>query len=295
VRDLSVFSRWSAQHPRDPLLVWVSGGKDSIAVLKLATEAIGPARIVPCFRFFVEGLRCVETPIRAQLAHFGVRHPLVTVPEVNTLELLRTGTFTPWQTKVGTRKVKFRDVEALAKKRTGCAWTASGEKQVDSLQRRFLLRPFEGINPKEQRLYPVWDWTHREVRSLVGLLGVPLAPSFQAADKADMSGVSLNVLPQIKERFPHDYAKIIDAFPLAEAILERDRLFGSRGRTIEVSNRVGRAHAKVRVERRSVQPTAHPEGQRASAAGEPAHGGLGGPGLGVQQADDATGERTPAP
>lgn len=241
--DRTVITRWAATHPEEPLLVWASGGKDSFCCLQLAAAALGPGRVVPVFRYLVEGLRCVETPLRAQLRQLGIAHPLVCVPGVDTLELMRAGVYTKHQA-IGHRQVKYRDVEALAKKRTGCGWCASGEKMVDTPMRRLWLREFDGIDDKSQRLYPVHDWRQGEVRSLCTAHRAPLAPTFGSHVT---SGLSFQVLDEIKARYPDDHRRIIEAFPFCEALAFRDRTYGRRPRSIaqrralEVSERHGGA------------------------------------------------------
>lgn len=226
--DRTVIASWAADHPTENLLVWASGGKDSFCCLKLAVDVLGPGRVVPVFRYLVEGVRCVETPIRAQLRQLGITHPLVSVPGVDTLEMLRQGVYTKHQA-IGARQVKYVDVERLAKKRTGCDWCASGEKMVDTPMRRLWLREFGGIDTKGQRLYPVHDWTQGEVRSLCTTHRAPLAPTFGAEVT---SGLSFQVLDQVKVRYPDDYARIVQAFPFCEALAFRDRTYGARPRSI---------------------------------------------------------------
>lgn len=243
VADRAVIPRWNEQNPTARLLAWVSGGKDSFCVLKLACETIGPARIVPVYRYLVEGVRCVETPIKAQLAMLGIEHPLVRVPGLDTLELLRTGTYTHAQSVSAKphRKVKFADIEALARKRTGCVWTASGEKQIDTVMRRLWLRPYDGMDLQGRRLYPVHLWSQHHVRALCATARAPLAPNFGSEIT---SGLNFTVLDEVKQRYPDDYARIIHAFPFAEALRQRDAIYGKRPRSLaqkrradEVSNR----------------------------------------------------------
>ena len=265
--DRGVVARWAAEHPTENLLVWCSGGKDSFCVLKLAVDAVGPGRIVPVYRYLVEGVRCVETPILAQLARLGIKHPLVKVPGADTLEMMRLGVYTKHQA-IGKRQVKFADIERLARKRTGCTWTASGEKQNDSHMRRLWLRTRapEGIDPVSFRLYPVHNWTQHAVRALCTLHRVPLAPNF---GNELVSGLSFQVLDEVKRRYPDDHAKIIAAFPFAEALAFRDRTYGKRPRSVAqlrrqnaVSERGGDADPEVADPARAVQP----------ARGEPGSG-----------------------
>jgi hypothetical protein len=228
--DQSVCHRWNEAHPTERLMVWVSGGKDAFCVLKLAVDALGPARVVPVYRYLVEGMRCVETPIRAQLARLGVEHPLVLVPGLDAVELLRTGTYNPPQSVAlkPHRKVKFTDIEKLARKRTGCLWTAGGEKQADTVMRRCWLRPFHGIDEAGKRLYPVHLWSHHQVRALCQTMRVSLAPNFGAEVT---SGLGFDVLDELKARYPDDYARLLHAFPFAEAVRVRDRVYGKRPRS----------------------------------------------------------------
>lgn len=228
--DLSVLRRWSEAHPDAPVIVWTSGGKDSFCCLKLAVDALGVDRVHPVYRYFVDGLRCVEAPIRAQLVKLGIPHPLVKVPGADTLEMMRTGVYTKHQA-IGARKVKYADIERLARKRTGALWCVSGEKQNDSSMRRLWLRTRapDGVDDKTHRIYPLHGWTQAEARSMCTLYRVPVAPNFGSTIT---SGLSLNVLDEVRRRYPRDYDRIVQAFPFAEALRQRDQLYGKRPRSI---------------------------------------------------------------
>jgi hypothetical protein len=233
VFDAHVLTRWAALYPDEPLLVWTSGGKDSFCCLKLACAAVGPARVFPVYRYLVEGVRCVETPIKAQLYALRIPNPLVSVPGLDTLEMLRMGVYTTAQAvrpgKVRAA-VKFRDVERLARKRTGCTWTVSGEKQVDSVMRRLWLRRLtDGVDVNKQKLFPVHQWSQKMVRVFCQTAKAPLAPNFGGEIT---SGLSFRVLDQVRARYPDDYARILHAFPFAEALAFRDRTYGERPRSL---------------------------------------------------------------
>jgi hypothetical protein len=233
--DHTVVRRWNAQHPDEKVLVWVSGGKDAFVVLSLCVEALGPERVVPVYRYLVEGIRCVEVPIRAQLRMLGVTHPLVLVPAVHTLQMLQDGIFNKPQA-IGDftkrrHRITHKDIERLARKRAGCVWAASGEKQRDHVMRLLWLRTAapEGICDKSHRIFPVHLWNQHHVRSYCTLRQAPLAPNF-GGDIT--SGFGFSVLEEVKVRYPDDYARVIAAFPFAEALLARDKLYGRRPRSL---------------------------------------------------------------
>jgi len=219
-----VLAEWGERHPGERLLVWASGGRDSAAVLALAVDALGPERVVPVFRYLVEGLRCVELPIRAQLARLGIRARLVTVPGFDALNLLRNGEYTWWQCSGAERKVQWRDVYEHALRKTGCAWSASGEKKADSLMRRMRLTN-GGVHEKQRKLYPVWDWSHARVAALVRTRKLPLAPTFGRESQGGV-GLKAEVLRELKERYPEDYARVEAAFPFCGAVVARQEMFG---------------------------------------------------------------------
>jgi hypothetical protein len=265
--DRSVLQRWAEAHPGEKLLIWTSGGKDSFCCLSLAVAAIGTDRIVPVYRYLVEGVRCVETPIYAQLARLGITHPLVKVPGADTLEMMRQGVYTTHEA-VGKRQVKFIDIERLAKKRTGCRWTASGEKLVDSQMRRLWLRTRapDGIDGVSMRTYPVHQWSQAQVRALCTLHRVPLAPNF---GNELVSGLSFRVLDEVKKRYPADHAKIVAAFPFCEALAFRDRVYGERPRSHaqlraqQVSEGGSAADSAERDQARALQPARGEQGSGA--------------------------------
>jgi phosphoadenosine phosphosulfate reductase len=278
--DYSVFRRWNAEHPTERVIVWTSGGKDSFAVLALAARELGPDRIVPVFRYLVKGMRCVETPIRAQLRLLKIEHPLVEIPSMDALEYLRNGTYTTPQVAKKTRKVKFADVENLARKKTGAVWTAGGEKKQDTVHRQLWLRPFEGIDQRGRRLYPVHNWTHKQVRALVQSMRAPLCPSFGGENT---TGLGFHVLEELKAKYPDDYERFIRAFPLAEARRLRDRIYGAPPRSAAEARAQARRAAGA-----SERPDALPDG---GGGDDPPDADQAG---GVQPAADDEGRGAPA-
>lgn len=294
----TVIKRWSELYPGERLLVWVSGGKDAFVCLKLAVDAIGPDRVVPVHRYLVEGIRCVETPIRAQLAMLGIRHPLVLVPGLDTLASMMRGTYCKVEVaspKGPPRQVKFTDIEALARRRTGVTWTAGGEKEIDTVMRRLWLRQLDdGIDHAQKRLFPVRLWSHHHVRAFCLMHRAPLSPNFGGEIS---SGLGFEVLDQVKARYPDDYARIIAAFPFAEALLERDKIYGKRprtpaqkraleaaasGRPDQVPDGRRRARQPRRDQAGGVQPTPGQQGSQAADARKPQVGRPRRTGFGVE-------------
>lgn len=250
--DHTVVGRWARAYPGERLLVWVSGGKDAFVTLSLAVDAIGPDRVVPVYRYLVKGIRCVESPLRAQLHMLGVTHPLVMVPAVHTLQMLQGGIFNPPQA-IGDltkkpRRITHQDIEKLARKKAGCFWAASGEKMIDHVMRRLWLRTAapDGIAIKSGRIFPVMNWSQHQVRSYCTMKGAPLAPNFGGEIT---SGFGLSVLDEVKVRYPDDYKRVIEAFPFVEATIVRDKLYGKRPRSLGQKRALERRLAELNRQR----------------------------------------------
>lgn len=206
-----------------PLIVWLSGGKDSAAVLAIAVNAVGADMVVPVHRALVRGLECVETPIRVQLRTFHVKHRLLVLSDPDAILLHAEGLLSKRPGTGRGGRYKLTELADLARQRAKApdAWCASGERRTDSFGRAGMFKSLGGGLAAERRwLYPVWDWSADQVRALVRLHRLPLAPTW---GQGASTGFRLdgNCLRQLRARWPADYERVLEQYPLAEVVLAR--------------------------------------------------------------------------
>ena len=200
------------------ILVALSGGKDSLATLDLCAQTFD--RVEAMFWYFVDGLECVETHLFAVAKRYGVK--VHKVPRSDVAGALSVGAYMPQWDGVHAKspRLKQTDIETACKRKAGLEWLAYGIRANDSIQRMAMLKATTAIDTTSKRIYPIADWTTAEVYAYLRAKKIPLPTKL---GNRRMSDVGLNgpILSQVKRDFPRDYAKILEVFPYAEALVFR--------------------------------------------------------------------------
>lgn len=204
------------------LLVFLSGGKDSLVILDLAVAA--GARVECVFMYMVKGLRCIEDPVDRAIERYpGV--PLHKVPHWDLSRALAYGVMCVAKDNV--RILRIGDIERMMRQRTGIDWVASGERSADSFTRTQYVGKVRGFNDKSRHVYPVWNWKTADVIAYLRARKIPLPPRYgEDSDSLHgTSGFSLapNSLRWLHRRYPEDFARVEKVFPYVGAVIARDR------------------------------------------------------------------------
>lgn len=210
----------------DALVVFFSGGKESIVLLSLATQVF--PRVVAAHMYFLRGLRCVEAPVEFFARKFGAE--LLYVPHWLTIQSLHDGMYQHVITYDGPA-LKLTDIELLVRHRAGIEWACYGYKKTDSLHRRGMLSEIQNrpegrgdpIDFKHKRVMPVADWSEREVHAHLRRLKVQAAPVrlYRVGSQNGGVGLEPEVLALMKERYPDDYERIKAVFPQVDVLVYR--------------------------------------------------------------------------
>ncbi len=209
----------------DRVIVGLSGGKDSLATLDLAVEVFGAHGVVCFFMYLVDGLRCVEAPVMAAVNRYHVR--LVKYPHWVLANMIKYAVLRPhvegcyeWS------ETKYTDIENAARADTGIEWVATGQRMDESLERRGMLHKVSGFDEKRARLYPLWNWSARDVYSYLRWRRIAPPPAFGKGARG-VSGINLApaTLRWVREFYPDDYEKIVEVFPWAGAQLAHEKFY----------------------------------------------------------------------
>lgn len=203
--------------------VGVSCGKDSVALLDLCCTwfprvAAFYMYVTPNLSFHEQYLSYLEDRYRAKL----VLGRVLRVPHWCLSNRLRDSALRDdFLASKDVPKLTIRDVELHVTKETGVNWFASGQKKIDSLERRAMLNKCDGIMLGSNRAYPLSDWTQRSVLQYLRNRGIPLSPEYAVMPCSYGGQLEGEYLKPIADNFPDDYQRILDRFPFAGAELLR--------------------------------------------------------------------------
>lgn len=207
-----------ARERSDSILTSFSGGKDSLVVLDLCVRTF--ARVEAFFMAWVPGLRCVEEPVVAGAARFGVK--LHMVPHWAAMRCLKYGIygFQPPE-RDWWPDVKLRDIYAMVMQDTGISMIATGAKRRDGLWRKRNLDSTKNWN---EVITPIVGWSNADVASYLVSRKIPVP----RGDRADGSGVDLSKpsILWLHDQHPEDFAVLEDHFPFVRSVVEQRRLYG---------------------------------------------------------------------
>jgi 3'-phosphoadenosine 5'-phosphosulfate sulfotransferase (PAPS reductase)/FAD synthetase len=181
-----------------------STGKDSIVMADLLQSYSGRKEFV--FLYFVKGLEIKQRLIDYYEKKWNVQ--IHQQPHYGHLSL-KTG-----------KKYKLADIEHGLRAKFNISWIAQGIRRDESLARRGMLAhlPY-GIDERTKKLYPIADYSAKQVMSYIKLHKLPLPVEYQHGWKHDFSVPDVDGLIYLKNNFLGDYQKVITEFPHLEAMV----------------------------------------------------------------------------
>lgn len=212
-----------AQH--DTVLLSFSAGKDAIASWLVLREA-GFA-IVPYYLELIPGLEFVDQGLDYFERVFGA--PIRRIPSPSLFRMLRNLTFQPPERcrdieRMRFPAVQYHDIEAKIRREHKGAPIALGTRAADSPMRRAAVVKHGAYNPKRHTFLPIYDWSTKATYARIADAGIELPVDYEMFGRS-FDGIDHRFLAPIRERFPRDYARIIDWFPLADAEFKRRTLW----------------------------------------------------------------------
>lgn len=201
-----------------------SGGKDSIVAWLAMREQFD--KIVPIFMYLVPGLRFVEEGIAYFEEYFDTH--IIRMPHPSLYRLLMNAVFMPperlrvlearqWE------EFTYDDVFNIVKLAKGLpldTWTAIGVRSADSLNRRTAIKRYGSLNIERRTFYPVFDWNKDTLVETLKDAEVMLPVDYHLFGRS-FDGIDYRFLQPLKEKYPDDYATILEWYPLAELEMKR--------------------------------------------------------------------------
>jgi 3'-phosphoadenosine 5'-phosphosulfate sulfotransferase (PAPS reductase)/FAD synthetase len=117
--------------------------------------------------------------------------------------------------------VKIKDVENYVRQKTGMEYVATGERANESVERNAQFKQHGGVDHKRKRFYPCCWWRAQDIFSYMTLHDIPIPPDYKINAKRSIGDLWVDNMVGIKERFPADFAKIREVFPLIDVQILR--------------------------------------------------------------------------
>ena len=198
--------------PTESVVFLFSAGKDSIVAGDLFRKLhVGPIRWV--YFYYVKGLSFVDSIIQYYEKKWKITVEQRPCFETLSIELQRD---------LSTRKnhVSPAEVELSIKKEFGVEWIVDGVKRNDSLSRRGMLKDCVGpLDEKAKKWHPIIDWTDKMVNSYIRLKRLPVPITYNYGMRRSLWIPNVDHMLWMKDKFPDDYRKILDAIPEMEIAL----------------------------------------------------------------------------
>ena len=195
----------------DTCILFCSLGKDSIVLLDLVHPYY--RRVICVYMYFVKDLEHINRWIRwVQTTYPHVE--FVQVPHWNLTYVLRSGMYCVPDS--GVKLMKLRDVVESIRETYGRYPVYLGMKMADGMNRRLMLRGYEGEDYTHQGMcYPLAEWTQKDILAYMRQRRLP-EPVRYSLKASNGIGFNIECLLWMRERFPQDLRKFFKAFPFAE-------------------------------------------------------------------------------
>ena len=95
------------------------------------------------------------------------------------------------------------------------AFRAIGVRASDSPTRAMVIRKFGSVNFKKRHFYPIFDWNIEDLKNCLRDNNVKLPVDYEMWGKS-FDGIDYRFIKPLKERFPADYEKLKELFPLLD-------------------------------------------------------------------------------
>lgn len=210
--------RYVAERNPDVILAF-SLGKDAIAAwlqLRRFFKRVHPyfCWLVPDLSFERDSLKYFEDFFQTQI---------VTVPHPSVYRMLRNLVFQAPENcrfceAASLDEPTFDDISESIRIENNLpplTFTASGVRSADSIMRRTSTKVHGSLNPTRKTFMPIFDWTADDLCREFRAAKIKLPVDYEMFGRS-FDGIDVRFLEPIKNRFPEDYQKILEAFPLAE-------------------------------------------------------------------------------
>jgi 3'-phosphoadenosine 5'-phosphosulfate sulfotransferase (PAPS reductase)/FAD synthetase len=206
------------------VVVSFSLGKDSIAAWVQMRRFFRTVK--PFYMYLIPDLGFVESELKRFEDRFQT--PIVRMPHPSLFRMLNNLVF---QAPERCRVIEEAGLATLSYDKcareviTALGWSKStfvghGTRSADSLMRRASVKKWGCLNPNRKTFMPISDWNADRVAQCFRDERIKLPVDYEMFGRS-FDGIDERFLRPIHDRFPEDYAKILEWFPLADLELKR--------------------------------------------------------------------------
>lgn len=155
---------------------------------------------------------------------------IINVPAPMMYDLLASGTGgiqppnrVPAQIALGLVPTTFEDIQTLCARDAGLpetTYTALGVRAADSARRALFFKTHGPITENLLKFYPIWDWKKDKLVEELKRHDVKLPIDYELFGRS-FDGLYYAFLKPIKDKYPDDYKRILEYFPLLDMEIYR--------------------------------------------------------------------------
>jgi hypothetical protein len=225
LRPIQIAEKYAEETGLDTVELNFSRGKDSLAAWCIFVEA--GLKVIPIYFYMFPGLEFEERSLRYYEDRF--KTSIHRLPHGFFQQLVRTGWYcdplafrslceTGNLLRLRHNDDQVRDtLETLGRPEV---FSAIAMKGFDSRSRMMFLHSQGDVNHATKKLYPMAHTNNAGVWAILKTHRMPVAQDYKDFGRScDL--YDYRYMTVVKAKYPRDYAKIMDLFPLAEAILWR--------------------------------------------------------------------------
>lgn len=192
-------------------------GKDSLVMLDLMAPYF--KEIVCVYMYMVPYLRSVMRYIKWSEDRYPNAR-FIQAPHFNVSSWVKSG-FLGMASNPRQKLLNLADITEMARRHTGIEWAFFGMKEVDSLNRRIMLRTYDnGINWKTKKAYPLYQYKTKDVVRYIKERRLITNATYGATGASSGENpASWSYLVYLRENYPDDLERVCDMYPDCRRIL----------------------------------------------------------------------------
>jgi hypothetical protein len=201
-----------------------STGKDSLACAVILRNL--NIEYIPIYFYQCPELEFIENNIKMYEKLLGIK--VVRLPHPMLYDYLRHQDFQPpkmIQFLVDQRlpHLSFEDLifvylDSIGEKTD--YFDVVGMRSSESFNRRKFFEKYGGINEKDKKIYPIYDWKKQDIYEFLKLNHIPLTDDYKIWNRS-YDGMKYQFIFGLKKHYPNDYKTLCEYFPLIETELFR--------------------------------------------------------------------------